>query len=143
MSNSIPRRNATAVAPAQIDYSAKKGQWTLCGKLVVNDKEAAAIKAQPMGVPSVFRSLVQGDIVVLAKDESPNAYAPRWNADNSFKENAAFSSTPDFRLKDVLTECLNADKELDATKSSSFASAMRAKFVEAKAKASESVLAML
>ena len=144
MSNSIPRRNATAVAPTQsVDYSAKRGQWTLCGKLVINDKEAAAIKAQPMGVPSVFRGLVQGDIVVLAKDESSNAYAPRWNADNSFKENAAYSSTPDFRLKDVLIECLNANKELDPQKALSFANTMRAKFVEAKTKASESVLAML
>lgn len=140
MSNSIPRRNATATTT---DYSAKRGKWTLCGKLVISDKEAAAIKANPMGVPSVFRGLVQGDIVVLAKDESENSYAPRWNSDNSFKENAAYATTPDFRLKDVLTDCLNADKELDATKSNAFASAMRAKFIEAKTKASETVLAML
>lgn len=144
MTNSIPRRNVAAAAPAQsVDYSAKRGKWVLCGKLIINDKEAKAIKEHPMGVPSVFRTLVEGDVVVLARDDSENKYAPRWNADVTFKENTAFESTPEFRLKDVLTECLNKDKELDSTKSLTFANALRNKFVDAKAKASESVLAML
>ena len=144
MSNSIPRRaNATVVAPAQTDYSAKRGQWVLCGKMVVSEKEAAAIKANPVGVPSVFRTLVQGDVIVLAKDNSENKYAPRWNFDNSFKENQAFDATPDFTLKEVLTDCLSSSQELDSTKSLAFANKMRAKYEEARSKATASVLAML
>lgn len=144
MSNSIPRRNATAAAPTQsVDYSARKGKWVLCGKLIVNDKEAKAIKEHPMGVPSVFRNLVEGDVVVLGKDDSENKYAPRWNADVTFKENPAFDSTPDFRLKEVLSDCLNKDKELDPAKSLTFANALRNKFVDAKTKETESVAAML
>lgn len=143
MSNSIPRRNVAAAAPAQTDYSAKRGKWVLCGKLIINEKEAKAIKEHPMGVPSVFRNLVEGDVVVLARDDSENKYAPRWNADVTFKENAAFDSTPEFRLKEVLSDCLNKDKELDPQKSLTFANALRTKFVDAKAKETESVAAML
>ena len=143
MSNSIPRRAAAAAAPAPQDFSAKRGNWQLCGKMVVSEKEAAAIKGNKAGVPSVFRELVTGDVIVLAQDVSNNKYAPRWNNDSSFKENPMFAATPDFTLKEVLTQCLNSAGELDAALSGKFAQEMRNKYTAAKQKATASVLAML
>ena len=143
MSNSIPRRSVAVATPTTQDFSSKRGQWQLCGKLVITDKEAAAIAAKPAGVPSVFRSCIAGDVIVLARDMSDNGYAPRWNKDAAFKDNTAFAATPAFTLKDVLTNCLSESSELDPKKSAAFAASLRVKYEEARKQDTASILAML
>lgn len=142
MATFIPRANATEAASTQSN-SNKRFDAQLCAKMVVTSEDIELIKDNLSSVPTVLRTAVAGDVIVLATDKSGNYATPRLRIDNTFKGNQVFNSTPDFTLEDILTNMTNDEGEIDAKKASSFAASKVEAYKKAKASGKAKILAAI
>lgn len=143
MSNSIPRGRRTET-PATAQQSERlRFDAQLCAKMTVSAEDVELIKDNLASVPTVLRTAVAGDVIVLATDKSGNYATPRLRIDNTFKENQVFNSTPDFTLEDILTEMTNDEGEIDAKKASSFAASKVEEYKKKKSDGKAALIAAL
>lgn len=140
MSTFIPRANN---AQNTVENTAKRFDAQLCAKMVVSSEDTELIKDNLASVPTVLRTAIAGDVIILATDKSGNYGTPRLRIDNTFKNNQVFASTPNFTLEDILTEMTNDEGEIDAKKASAFAANKVEEYKKKKSTGKAAILAAL
>lgn len=140
MATFIPRANANVAAESTNN---KRFDAQLCAKMVVSSEDIELIKGDLASVPTVLRTAIAGDVIVLATDKSGNYGTPRLRIDNTFKNNQVFTSTPNFTLEDILTEMTNDEGEIDAKKASAFAASKVEEYKKKKSTGKKAILAAI